>query len=105
MKREIKFRVWDVKWDAFIDSWWIQFGHNTIRLITDVGCHFDIVNCHEDDKNKYIVQQFTGLKDKNGKDVFEGDIINYTPFNQSDYKNTHVVVPLSLVSRLRRHVG
>jgi len=41
----------------------------------------------------YVIQHFTGLLDKKNVEIYEGDIISYTPFNQQDYKNTIVEVP------------
>lgn len=67
LMREIKFRIWNGK----------RFIKNTqSNFITLTG---DVVNPVTLDlwKNKIrIIQQFTGLKDSEGNDIYEGDILN-----------------------------
>ena len=62
MSREIKFRVWDKKTERF------QSG---FHLTSDGKIIFACLVDNED----YILSQFTGLKDKNGKEIFVGDVI------------------------------
>jgi uncharacterized phage protein (TIGR01671 family) len=67
--REIKFRAWDANSGHMSYSQTEQF---------DDMLGFRFENFHIDTE-KPVYMQFTGLYDKNGKEIYEGDIVKFLP--------------------------
>lgn len=70
MNRELKFRVWndaDKTWDnpAILEVFSDGRILRPLYAAKDGG----------DWKKQYFIQQYTGLKDQSGKEIYEGDII------------------------------
>lgn len=68
----LKFRVWDKLEKQFIYSHQGYQGHYVLTL---KGEFYNLQN--GSGGNEYVVQQWTGQQDKDGVDIYEGDILQY----------------------------
>ena len=73
MSREIKFRVWDKVREVYLDD---DHGFRLMYLRNGSTRFFN--------QDRWIFEQYTGLNDKNGKEIYEGDIIEVVNVHDGD---------------------